>query len=195
MKNQFDYYTTDRSIQDCARWISYIRLFAYVRTPACIYSKIQMPSSKQVYRNTHAIAVPEYISNILADCINETSAREADLELEKLPVSDAGMLKDLYIEAGVIPFRGHNSTFKPRDVWPYGLSKSTVVRLGTWLMETCAREIQCDVVVLGKTVAAVVSQMGLDVVEAAPLWPDEWEWLRGAGGSWTRGVIYDVEGC
>lgn len=192
MKSQFDYYTTDRSIKDCARWISYIRLFTYVRTPACIYSKIKMPSSKQVYRNVHVIAVPEYISNILVECFNEVSAREAALNCySRLSTVDAGMLRDLYIETGVIPFRDHNSTFKPRDVWPYGLSKSTVVRLGASLVEVCAREIQCDVAVLERTVAAVVTQMGQDVVEAAPLWPDEWLWLRSTGGHWTRGVIHD----
>ena len=44
-------------------------------------------------------------------------------------------------------------------------------------------------------VAVVVSQMSQDVVEAAPLWPDKELWLRGLGGHWTRGVVYDVEGC
>lgn len=134
MQIEFDYYTTAQTPIDCAKWLAFIRLYAYVRTPACIYSKILMPSSKQIWRNVHVIPVPDYISNILATFLKEISAREAALDLDKLPVSDQSMLKDLYIEHGVVRY---NSTFKPRDLGPYGLSRYAVVRLGATCVGSC----------------------------------------------------------
>ena len=192
MNSVFDYYTTAQTPLDCARWIAFIRLFSYVRTPACIYTKISMPSSKQIWRNAYVVPIPEYISNILVEFINEISAREAASGLEKLAVSDESMLRDLYIESGVLPYMDYNSSFKPRRLEPYGISASTVVRLGDWCVERCAESVGCGVEVMQKLVAEAVTQLGRLDMEPGALWPDEEHWLLRAGGQWERGVIWEV---
>lgn len=191
----FDYYSSSINPIDCAKWIAFIRLYAYVRTPACIYSRLLSPSSKQVWRNVHAIPVPDFISNILVECFEEVSAREASLELDNSTDILGTSGKDLYIESGVLPFRDFNSTFKPRDTSPYGLSRSAVVRLGATLISRCSRAVGCAEEVMTKMVVKCVEQLGRQDLEPAPLWPDEMDWLSRNDGTWTWGVMYDVEGC
>lgn len=187
----FDYYNTSQNVVDCAKWITFIRLYAYVRTPACIYSKILTPSSKQVWRNIHAIAVPDYIANIIAECFEEISAREANLELDKLHVSDASMLKDLYIETGVVPFREFNTSFKPREMDPYRLSRASVVRLGASLITRCADSLKVSDDVMKRAVLVAVKQLSRQDLEPAALWPDEMDWLSASEVRWTGGVMYE----
>ena len=190
MQMSFDYYTTAQTPIDCARWIAFIRLFAYVRTPACIYSRIAIPSGKKIWRDVNVIPVPDYISNILADFISEVDAREAALNIDKLPVSDASMLKDLYIESGVIPFRDYNSTFKPRGLEPYGLCVGAVYRLGaSWvgmLTQYVGYTPRMEILL-----AEAVWQLSLLDIEPSALRPDEVSWLARCGYTWTRGVVYD----
>ena len=190
MQIEFDYYTTAQTPIDCAKWLAFIRLYAYVRTPACIYSKILMPSSKQIWRNVHVIPVPDYISNLLATFLKEISAREAALDLEKLPVSDQSMLKDLYIEHGVVRY---NSTFKPRDLGPYGLSRYAVVRLGATCVGHAAAVTGCEPALMEKLLVGCVRQLARLDQEPAALWPDEVSWLARAGYGWEHGVLFG--GC
>lgn len=191
IQQTFDYYSSAINPMDCAKWISFVRLYTYVRTPACVYAKLVSPSSRQIWRNVHIIPIPDFISNILVECFEEVSAREAELELDKLPVSDESMLRDLYIESGVLPFRDFNSTFKPRDASPYGLSKSTVVRLGAMLVARCAQAVGCTEEMMTKMVVKCVEQLGRQDLEPAPLWPDEMDWLSKHGGHWRWGVLYE----
>lgn len=190
MQTSFDYYTTAQTPIDCARWIAFIRLFAYVRTPACIYSRIAIPSGKKIWRDVNVIPVPDYISNILADFISEVDAREAALNIDKLPVSDASMLKDLYIESGVIPFRDYNSTFKPRGLEPYGLCVGAVYRLGASCVGMLTQYVgytpRMEILL-----AEAVWQLSLLDIEPSALRPDEVSWLARCGYTWTRGVVYD----
>ena len=81
----FDYYNSNESISDCAKWLAFIRLFCLVRTPACIYSCIKTPSSKKIGHSTYIVPVPDFVSNILVDLFADVSAREAE-------IADAGRL-------------------------------------------------------------------------------------------------------
>lgn len=190
MQTSFDYYTSAQTPIDCARWIAFIRLFAYVRTPACIYSRIAIPSGKKIWRDVNVIPVPDYISNILADFISEVDAREAALNVDRLHVSDASMLKDLYIESGVLPFRDHNSTFKPMGLEPYGLCVGAVYRLGASCVGRMTQYVGYEPR-LELMLAEAVWQLSLLDVEPSALRPDEVSWLARCGYTWTRGIVYD----
>ena len=73
----FDYYNSNESITDCAKWLAFLRLFCLVRTPACIYSCIKTPSSKKIGSSSYIVPVPDFVSNILVDLFADVSAREA----------------------------------------------------------------------------------------------------------------------
>ena len=73
----FDYYNSKESISDCAKWLTFLRLFCLVRTPACVYSCIKTPSSKKIGSSTYIVPVPDFVSNVLVDLFADVSAREA----------------------------------------------------------------------------------------------------------------------
>lgn len=162
----------------CARWIAVIRLFCYARTPACIYSKIRTPYSHRVFRTTHVVPLPDYVSNLLCDLNKLHSAREAEL----------GIGQD---ESHV--FTGVSSSFKPRGVEPYGITTYTRLRLGASLVEAVARVVGSPDLVRRALVEAV-TVLGRGLEEPAPLWWDELKWLRSQGGQWLWGVIIDEQG-
>ena len=91
----FDYYNSNESISDCAKWLAFLRLFCLVRTPACVYSCIKTPSSKKIGPSTHIVPVPDFISNILVDLFTDVSAREAAiLEAGRSSVTSEGILSN-----------------------------------------------------------------------------------------------------
>lgn len=100
----FDYYNSKESISDCAKWLTFLRLFCLVRTPACVYSCIKTPSSKKIGPSTYIVPVPDFISNILADLFADVSAREAAI-----------------LEAGRSSVTGEVATGVGDAVWAWGV--------------------------------------------------------------------------
>lgn len=188
MSSALNYYNSSQSLKDCAYWIAFLRLYAYVRTPACIYSNVITESSHQIYLQTRSIAVPDYITNILVELNNVVDAREAailgcdsHLESEKISVYDDcvdPMLRDLFFEDGVIPdrYRKISSTFKPRRVGLYELSRSSVVRLGSELVAVVEDELKCKGA--HEAIARCVAHAARGIVPVAPLWLDEIQWVE-----------------
>ena len=136
----FDYYNSNESIADYAKWLAFLRLFCLVRTPACIYSCIKTPSSKKIGSSTYIVPVPDFVSNILVDLFADVSAREAAIsEAGRSSVTSEGVLsngsscatgvgdavwtsgvvadtggdghvRDMLVEAGVLPVRVRQSS-------------------------------------------------------------------------------------
>lgn len=169
----------DYSPQECARWVAFIRLYCYARTPACIYSKIMTNEYHKVWYDWNCINVPDYISNILADMFAEISAREAAIADEVDPV-----LRDLLVDFGVLPAK--MPKFSLAGVGLYGLSKQTVVRLGATCVARCAEAVGCEVSTMEAALKREVERLGWSHVEPAPLWSDEIRWL---GREWGAGLI------
>ena len=91
----FDYYNSNESIADCAKWLAFLRLFCLVRTPACVYSCIKTPSSKKIGSSTYIVPVPDFVSNILVDLFADISAREAAIsEAGRSSVTSEGVLSN-----------------------------------------------------------------------------------------------------
>ena len=91
----FDYYNSNESIADCAKWLAFLRLFCLVRTPACVYSCIKTPSSKKIGSSSYIVPVPDFVSNILVDLFADVSAREAAiLEAGRSSVTSEGILSN-----------------------------------------------------------------------------------------------------
>lgn len=157
----------------CARWIAFIRLFCYARTPACIYSKMVTPYSHRVFRTTSVIPAPDYISNLLCELIDQRRVREAAIQTDEESLSE---LKSI------------SSTFKPRGMEPYGITKSAVVRLGASLVGDLASAVGNEEQVRRALVEAV-TRLGSGLEQPAPLWWDELEWLEANGGRWLWSVV------
>lgn len=177
--SDFDYYSSAPSLADMSKWIVFLRAYALVRTPACIYSAIETPSSHKIYRKICSVPVPDYVSNFLADevALHNLDAREADFQ-EGSSVSDQ-------IKVSPRP----DSLFKPRRCDGYYVSRASVLRLGVGL---CARA--CHVVgrasageALGRRAVGIMERLVAERYNGlarrampmpAPLWRDEMEWVQ-----------------
>ena len=208
----FDYYNSNESIADCAKWLAFLRLFCLVRTPACIYSCIKTPSSKKIGPSSYIVPVPDFVSNILVDLFADVSAREAAiLEAGRSSVTndpavigassatgvgDAvwawgdGHARDIMVEAGVLPVRVRQSSrFKPGVVRGLRVTEATVVRLGAELVAHSARALQTEAVTLGRAIAAACEQVSRGLEPCAPLWLDEVNWIEKQGYAWHGAMV------
>ena len=209
----FDYYNSNESISDCAKWLTFLRLFCLVRTPACVYSCITTPSSKKIGPSTYIVPVPDFVSNILVDLFADVSAREAaileagrssvtgevatgvgDAVWTSGVVADTGgvdsVVRGLLVEAGVLPVRVRQSSrFKPGVVRGLRVTEATVVRLGASLLEHSARALQTEAVTLGRAIAAACEQVSRGLEPCAPLWLDEVNWIEKQGYAWHGPMV------
>ena len=201
----FDYYNSNESIADCAKWLAFLRLFCLVRTPACIYSCIKTPSSKKIGPSTYIVPVPDFVSNILVDLFADVSAREAAiLEAGRSSVTgeaatgvgDAvwawgdGHVRGLLVEAGVLPVRVRQSSrFKPGVVRGLRVTEATVVRLGASLVVHSARALGAEAAVVGRAVAAACELASRGLEPCAPLWLDEVNWIEKQGYAWHGAMV------
>lgn len=209
----FDYYNSNESISDCAKWLAFLRLFCLVRTPACIYSCIKTPSSKKIGPSTYIVPVPDFVSNILVDLFADVSAREAAiLEAGRSSVTSEGVLSNgsscatgvgdavwawgdghvrgLLVEAGVLPVRVRRSSrFKPGVVRGLRVTEATVVRLGASLVVHSARALGAEAVTLGRAIAAACEQVSRGLEPCAPLWLDEVNWIEKQGYAWHGAMV------
>ena len=201
----FDYYNSNESIADCAKWLAFLRLFCLVRTPACIYSCIKTPSSKKIGPSTYIVPAPDFVSNILVDLFADVSAREAAiLEAGRSSVTSEGAtgvgdavwawgdghVRDMMVEAGVLPVRVRRSSrFKPGVVRGLRVTEATVVRLGASLVVHSARALQTEVVTLGRAVAAACEVLSRGLEPCAPLWLDEVNWIEKQGYAWHGAMV------
>ena len=208
----FDYYNSNESIADCAKWLTFLRLFCLVRTPACIYSCIKTPSSKKIGSSSYIVPVPDFVSNILVDLFADVSAREAAiLEAGRSSVTndpavigassatgvgDAvwawgdGHVRGLLVEAGVLPVRVRQSSrFKPGVVRGLRVTEATAVRLGASLVVHSARALGTEAAVVGRAVAAACEQVSRGLEPCAPLWLDEVNWIEKQGYAWHGAMV------
>ena len=208
----FDYYNSKESISDCAKWLAFIRLFCLVRTPACIYSCIKTPSSKKIGPSSYIVPVPDFVSNILVDLFADVSAREAAISeagrssvtndpavigaSSATGVGDAvwawgdGHVRDMLVEAGVLPVRVRQSSrFKPGVVRGLRVTEATVVRLGASLVVHSARALGTEAAVVGRAVAAACEQVSRGLEPCAPLWLDEVNWIEKQGYAWHGAMV------
>jgi len=191
--NSFDRVNHSQSPRNMAEWIVFLRLYCLIRGPACVYSKIATPMSHRIYRNIYIIPLPDQVSNLLCNLIEERDARELAVKealciTEKDKDSDLKQeLKSLCNDFGIITEKlSIDSTFKPRGCRPYGISKSTVVTFGEVLGATLWRHMD-----VRKDIASALSRVDMSL-EPAPLWPDEVEWLKTkCGWYWDGPVIYE----
>ena len=210
--SSFDYYNSNESITDCAKWLAFLRLFCLVRTPACIYSCIKTPSSKKIGSSSYIVPVPDFVSNILVDLFADVSAREAAI-LEAggssvtgevaTGVGDAvwtsgvvadtwgdGHVRGLLVEVGVLPVRVRQSSrFKPGVVRGLRVTEATVVRLGASLVAHSARALGTEAATLGKAVAAACELVSRGLEPCAPLWLDEVNWIEKQGYAWHGAMV------
>lgn len=112
----FDYYNSNESIADCAKWLAFLRLFCLVRTPACVYSCIKTPSSKKIGPSTYIVPVPDFVSNILVDLFADVSAREAAI----LEAGRSSVTSDRAVTAGASSATGVGDA-----VWAWGVVADT----------------------------------------------------------------------
>lgn len=209
----FDYYNSNESIADCAKWLAFLRLFCLVRTPACVYSCIKTPSSKKIGPSTYIVPVPDFVSNILVDLFADVSAREAAiLEAGRSSVTsevatgvgdavwawgvvaDTGgvdsVVRDLLVECGALPVRVRQSSrFKPGVVRGLRVTEATVVRLGASLVVRSARALQTEAAVVGRAVAAACEVLSRGLEPCAPLWLDEVNWIERQGYAWHGPMV------
>ena len=215
----FDYYNSNESITDCAKWLAFLRLFCLVRTPACIYSCIKTPSSKKIGSSTYIVPVPDFVSNILVDLFADVSAREAAISeaggssvtspdgiLDASSATGVGdavwawgdghvrgggfMVRDLLVEAGVLPVRVRQSSrFKPGVVRGLRVTEATVVRLGASLMVHSARALGTEAVLVGRAIAAACEVLSRGLEPCAPLWLDEVNWIEKQGYAWHGAMV------
>ena len=212
--SSFDYYNSNESIADCAKWLAFLRLFCLVRTPACIYSCIKTPSSKKIGPSSYIVPVPDFVSNILVDLFADVSAREAAIsEAGRSSVTSEGVLSNgsscatgvgdavwawgdghvrdqlLYDEV-VAPVRVRQSSrFKPGVVRGLRVTEATVVRLGAELVAHSARALGTEAAVIGKAVAAACEVLSRGLMPCAPLWLDEVNWIEKQGYAWYGAMV------
>ena len=209
----FDYYNSNESIADCAKWLAFLRLFCLVRTPACIYSCIKTPSSKKIGSSSYIVPVPDFVSNILVDLFADVSAREAAIleagrssvtndravaagALSATGVGDAvwawgdGHVRDIMVEAGVLPVRVRQSSrFKPGVVRGLRVTEATVVRLGASLVVHSARALGTEAAAVGRAIAAACEVLSRGLEPCAPLWLDEVNWIEKQGYAWHGAMV------
>ena len=209
----FDYYNSNESIADCAKWLAFIRLFCLVRTPACIYSCIKTPSSKKIGPSSYIVPVPDFVSNILVDLFADASAREAAISeagrssvtndsavigaSSATGVGDAvwawgdGHVRDqLVYDEVVAPVRVRRSSrFKPGVVRGLRVTEATVVRLGAELVAHCARALGVEAAVISRAVAAACEVLSRGLEPCAPLWLDEVNWIEKQGYAWHGAMV------
>lgn len=203
----FDYYNSSETIQDCAKWIAFIRLHCLIRNPFCVYSKIKTPSTKLVERNTGIVPVPDFVSNILAEFFTEVSAREAAIanagrsSVTEADVATGGgdavwapgswmVREQLLYDDVVVPVRQRTSSrWKPGSVTGLRVSESSVIRLGASCVQKCAESVRAEVGVMGRVLAAAVAQLGSGHIEPAPLWLDEVNWVESQGYTWQGPIL------
>lgn len=208
----FDYYNSNESIADCAKWLAFLRLFCLVRTPACIYSCIKTPSSKKIGPSTYIVPVPDFVSNILVDLFADVSAREAAISEADRPsvtndraeaaalsatgVGDAvwawgdGHVRGLLVEAGVLLVRVRQSSrFKPGVVRGLRVTEATVLRLGASLVVHSARALGAEAAVVGRAVAVACEVLSRGLEPCAPLWLDEVNWIEKQGYAWHGAMV------
>ena len=212
---QFDYYNSNESIADCAKWLAFIRLFCLVRTPACIYSCIKTPSSKKIGSSTYIVPVPDFISNILVDLFADVSAREAAILeagrsqlLNDDVISTAGassatgvgdavwawgdgdVRERLLCDDVVAPVRVRRSSrFKPGVVRGLRVTESAVIRLSRVLVEHSARALGAEAAAVGRAVAAACEVVSRGLEPCAPLWLDEVNWIEKQGYAWHGAMV------
>ena len=181
--SEFDYYSSIPSSSDLAKWLVFLRAYAYVRTPACIYSNIKTPSSARVYRKIASVPIPDYVTNVLSTEIElfwqartQTRTLAQDKTQDRashsnLAARDSDPLSDLSV------FRRADSSFKPRDVDPYSVSRATVLCLGDGLVARAAGQVGCDPHRLAIAIASAYNGLARRASPMpAPLRPDEWRW-------------------
>lgn len=177
-------YRSEPTAKNCAQWLAFIRLFCYVRTPACVYSKIETPYSHLTFRTTRIVPLPDYVSNLLADQINIISAREAATHRN----SD----EPLYSEFDVIPLDVTiSSNYKPRGLEPYGISKNSVLRVGEELVAAGVGATGVESSTMRFELVRAVTTLGRGLVEPGPLWHEELRWLEKNGGQWLWGALFE----
>ena len=190
-------YQASPSARNLAQWLAFIRLFCYVRTPACIYSKMETPYSHRTFRTTKIIPVPPYVSNILCDIYNEHTAVLASSSA-KIDAREAASSEDaenlLFNKAfgEVITDVPISSTYKPRGLEPYGISKYAVVRFGEGLVRCASRDVGCAEQEMREELVRAVSHLGRGASAPGPLWWDELVWLEKHGGQWLWGVLIEA---
>lgn len=210
----FDYYNSNESIADCAKWLAFLRLFCLVRTPACIYSCIKTPSSKKIGSSTYIVPVPDFISNILVDLFADVSAREAAiLEAGRSSVTNENAMlagassatgvgdavwawgdgdvreRPLYGDV-VAPVRVRRSSrFKPGVVRGLRVTESTVIRLSRVLVVHSARALGAEAAVVGRAIAAACEVVSRGLEPCAPLWLDEVNWIEKQGYAWHGAMV------
>lgn len=186
--NEFDYnnFNLDaRGLDQVCRWLSVIRCFCTIRTPASIYSDLEFPNRQQIRYNYSAIAVPDTVSNILSGMLEQYRAREAHLgELDDL-------VKDVLIEAGVL----HRSAWCCGDKWymvggVWRVAGTVIGRFSEMLVEAVVAETRYDVVSVRRGLARAAAALDRGQVTPAPLWPDEVEWLRDNGHVWLSAHVW-----
>lgn len=210
----FDYYNSNESISDCAKWLAFIRLFCLVRTPACVYSCIKTPSSKKIGPSTYIVPVPDFVSNILVDLFADVSAREAaileagrsSVTSEGVPsngsssatgVGDAvwawgdGHVRERLLHGDVVaPVRVRRSSrFKPGVVRGLRVTEATVVRLSRVLVVHSARALGAEAAVVGRAIAAACEVVSRGLEPCAPLWLDEVNWIEKQGYAWHGAMV------
>lgn len=182
--DEFDYYkfTIDaRAATSIARWLSVVRLHCMVRTPACVYTNLNMPNKFAIRYNVGCVPVPEVISNVMSEMLERYRAREAFLgKLD--PV-----VKDSLIESGVL----HAGAWCTGDQYyalggRWRVSMTTCVRLSDMLVEATQVVARVDV---RRELVQAAAALDLGPVEPAPLFEDEVSWLREHGYRWRSGVV------
>ena len=211
----FDYYNSNESIADCAKWLAFLRLFCLVRTPACIYSCIKTPSSKKIGSSSYIVPVPDFVSNILVDLFADVSAREAAIsEAGRSSVTndhvvssngsscatgvgdavwawgDGHVRGQLIYDDVVAPVRVRQSSrFKPGVVRGLRVTEATVVRLGASLVVHSARALGTEAAVVGRAIAAACEVLSRGLEPCAPLWLDEVNWIEKQGYAWHGAMV------
>ena len=179
-------YQASPNAKNLAQWLAFIRLFCYVRTPACIYSKMETPYSHRTFRTTKIIPVPPYVSNILCDIYNEHTARDATSS------EDAENLLFNKAFGEIITDVPISSTYKPRGLEPYGISKYAVLRVGDDLVRCASQAVGCAEDELRVELVKAVTHLGRGAEEPGPLWWPELVWLESHGGQWLWNVLIEA---
>lgn len=179
---EFDYYNFNldaRGLDSVCRWLSVIRCFCAVKTPANIYSNLEFPVKHFVKRNFGAIAVPEIVSNILSEMLERYRAREAYLgELDDT-------VRDVLVESGVL----HRGAWRCGDKWymvggVWRVSAAAVGRFGELLVEAVHVETRYDVESIRRALVRAAAVIDRGHMTPAPLYDDEVKWLAENGWTW-----------
>lgn len=165
-------FQSDWSVEDCARWICFLRAYCAIYGPVKIYSFLPIPRAHTLSTKLHAVSPPEYISNILCDYIDLQRVRYA----RELPSDRHCFMEDHFL------YKPQLAVLR-RSVVAYRMRPSLV--LGDELMEICARslvpigEIKETCERLAIYIARAYNGLGLhEGIEASALLLEEVRWLR-----------------